>query len=291
VTQTLSDDGEHHSRRPHPRGSVRRASGFVLTSYPYIEPATPRPFPKSVWADTSQPVDFAPSIEACIPFPEPLDFGMSIAHFLGVSAIDLHMPTFEYLSGSTSDLAIIHELTARPVSSLIACEQMNLAGVREWTCRRKSDHWQAGHGTLAQAISLMSTILGFDSLWHTACWPATQCSCTLRTMSLGWPWQDCFGMHWVPPLTDHAPQRLPFLLFAKHRLDIVQPFVICRSAPFNGRGPPGLDLSNYRAGLKFRYCDTAHGGLRHKETAASDMSSVRVRSKFHWPREARSKRC
>src|SRR5580700_12157677 len=30
VTQNLSD-GEHHSCRPHPRGSVRRASGFVLT--------------------------------------------------------------------------------------------------------------------------------------------------------------------------------------------------------------------------------------------------------------------
>jgi hypothetical protein len=35
VTQTLSD-GEHHSCRSHPRGSVRRASGFVLTGKPYI---------------------------------------------------------------------------------------------------------------------------------------------------------------------------------------------------------------------------------------------------------------
>jgi len=30
VTHNLSDD-EHHDCRPHPRGSVRRASGFVLT--------------------------------------------------------------------------------------------------------------------------------------------------------------------------------------------------------------------------------------------------------------------
>src|SRR5271170_2415233 len=48
---------------------------------------------------------------------------------------------------SMSDLAIMHELTARRVISLMASEQMNLAGVREWTCRRKSDHWQAGHGS------------------------------------------------------------------------------------------------------------------------------------------------
>ena len=30
MTHNLSD-GEHHPCRPHPRGSVRRASGFVLT--------------------------------------------------------------------------------------------------------------------------------------------------------------------------------------------------------------------------------------------------------------------
>jgi hypothetical protein len=48
---------------------------------------------------------------------------------------------------SMSNSAIMHELTARPVSSLIASEQMSLAGVREWTCRRKSEHWQAGHGS------------------------------------------------------------------------------------------------------------------------------------------------
>jgi hypothetical protein len=36
VTQNLSD-GEHHSCRPHPRGSVRRASGFVLTGKPEVE--------------------------------------------------------------------------------------------------------------------------------------------------------------------------------------------------------------------------------------------------------------
>jgi hypothetical protein len=35
VTQNLSDC-EHHSCRPHPRGSVRRASGFVLTSKPEV---------------------------------------------------------------------------------------------------------------------------------------------------------------------------------------------------------------------------------------------------------------
>jgi hypothetical protein len=46
-----------------------------------------------------------------------------------------------------SVLAIMHELTARPVSSLIASEQMNLAGVREWTCKSRSGHWQAGHGS------------------------------------------------------------------------------------------------------------------------------------------------
>src|SRR5271170_6072282 len=48
---------------------------------------------------------------------------------------------------SMSGLAIMHELTVRPVSSLIVSEQMNLAGVREWTRRSKSDHWQAGHGS------------------------------------------------------------------------------------------------------------------------------------------------
>ena len=32
VTQNLSHPGHQH-RRPHPRGSVRRASGFVLTGY------------------------------------------------------------------------------------------------------------------------------------------------------------------------------------------------------------------------------------------------------------------
>jgi hypothetical protein len=35
VTQNLSD-GEHHSCRPHPRGSVRRARGFVLTGKPEV---------------------------------------------------------------------------------------------------------------------------------------------------------------------------------------------------------------------------------------------------------------
>jgi hypothetical protein len=38
VTQNLSD-GNHHSCRPHPRGSVRRASGFVLTGNPEVKKA------------------------------------------------------------------------------------------------------------------------------------------------------------------------------------------------------------------------------------------------------------
>src|SRR3989442_12521647 len=33
VTHNLSD-GERHDCRPHPRGSVRRTSGFVLTAHP-----------------------------------------------------------------------------------------------------------------------------------------------------------------------------------------------------------------------------------------------------------------
>jgi len=36
VTHNLSD-GEHHCCRPHSRGSVRRASGFVLTGNPSVE--------------------------------------------------------------------------------------------------------------------------------------------------------------------------------------------------------------------------------------------------------------
>jgi hypothetical protein len=52
----------------------------------------------------------------------------------------------EALHALVDESAIMRELTARPVGSLIASEQMNLAGVREWTCRRRSDHWQAGHG-------------------------------------------------------------------------------------------------------------------------------------------------
>ena len=42
---------------------------------------------------------------------------------------------------------------------------------------------------LAQAISLMSNILGFDALWRTACRRTTQCYRSLRTMSLG----GCYG--------------------------------------------------------------------------------------------------
>src|SRR5215470_7823457 len=39
VTQNLSD-AEHHSCRPYPRGSVRRASGFVLTGYTEVDEGT-----------------------------------------------------------------------------------------------------------------------------------------------------------------------------------------------------------------------------------------------------------
>src|SRR6266851_2920710 len=35
VTHNLSD-GKNHNCRPHPRGSVRRASGFVLTGNPEV---------------------------------------------------------------------------------------------------------------------------------------------------------------------------------------------------------------------------------------------------------------
>ncbi len=42
--------------------------------------------------------------------------------------------------------------------------------------------------------------------------------------------------HCVAPVTAHAPHRLPFLFFAEHRWDIVQPLPICRSSPFNGGG-------------------------------------------------------
>lgn len=38
---------------------------------------------------------------------------------------------------------------------------------------------------LAQAISLMSIILGFDFLWHTACCRTTHCSRTVGATSLG----------------------------------------------------------------------------------------------------------
>jgi hypothetical protein len=65
---------------------------------------------------------------------------------------------------------MMHELAARPVSSLIASEQMSLAGVREWTCRGKNEHWQPDMETLAEAISLMSNILGFDAIWRITCW-------------------------------------------------------------------------------------------------------------------------
>jgi hypothetical protein len=45
-------------------------------------------------------------------------------------------------------------------------------------------------------------------------------------------------------MTAHAPQRLPFLFFAKHRLDIVQVLAICRFSPFNGRVAPFLLRAN-----------------------------------------------
>src|ERR1019366_5694026 len=41
VTHNLSD-GEHYDCRPHPRGSVRRASGFVLTGHSEVIVVTRR---------------------------------------------------------------------------------------------------------------------------------------------------------------------------------------------------------------------------------------------------------
>ena len=37
MTLNLSE-AKNHGCRPHPRGSVRRASGFVLTGYPEVMP-------------------------------------------------------------------------------------------------------------------------------------------------------------------------------------------------------------------------------------------------------------
>src|SRR5208282_50039 len=42
--------------------------------------------------------------------------------------------------------------------------------------------------------------------------------------------------HCVAPVTAHAPQRLPFLFVAEHRLDIVRVLAICRSSLFNDGG-------------------------------------------------------
>src|SRR5712692_5410763 len=42
VTHNLSDD-KHHDCRPHARGSVRRASGFVLTGNPEVIDGSPAP--------------------------------------------------------------------------------------------------------------------------------------------------------------------------------------------------------------------------------------------------------
>ncbi len=55
---------------------------------------------------------------------------------------------------------------------------------------------------LAQPISLMTNILGFDFLWHTACERTAQSYRTLRTPKNNVPgrrlWLDCFGIHALP---------------------------------------------------------------------------------------------
>src|ERR1700728_143439 len=42
MTLNLSE-AKNHGCRPHPRGSVRRASGFVLTGYPVVRVEKPTP--------------------------------------------------------------------------------------------------------------------------------------------------------------------------------------------------------------------------------------------------------
>ena len=49
VTHNLSE-GKTHEPRPYPRGSVRRASGFVLTGYPEIVYELPTTRPESICA-------------------------------------------------------------------------------------------------------------------------------------------------------------------------------------------------------------------------------------------------
>ncbi|HEY1498396.1 MAG TPA: hypothetical protein VGF88_02345 [Acidobacteriaceae bacterium] len=47
---------------------------------------------------------------------------------------------------SLGALAMMDKWTARAVSGLPGSERRNVAGVRVWTCGRKSDHRQAGRG-------------------------------------------------------------------------------------------------------------------------------------------------
>ena len=56
-----------------------------------------------------------------------------------------------------------------------------------------------GMEALAQAISLMSNILGFDTLWHAACLRITQVLSFPKNDVPGRRlWQDCFGIHALP---------------------------------------------------------------------------------------------
>jgi hypothetical protein len=76
-------------------------------------------------------------------------------------------------------------------------------------------------------------------------------------------------------MTAHAPQRLPFLFFAKHRLDIVQVLAICRFSPFNGRVAPSLLRANaFRSDFDL----DPHFGLRATVAPARLMSNERPTS-------------
>ena len=88
----------------------------------------------------------------------------------------------------------MHDLTAASGSSLIASDQMNLAVFENGQARSRVVNGEPDMEALAQAISLMSSILGFYFLWHTACWGTGQCSRSLTTMFLEATWQDCFAI-------------------------------------------------------------------------------------------------
>ena len=100
---------------------------------------------------------------------------------------------------SISALVIMHELTARPVSSLAASGQMNLSGVREWTCRERSDHWQAGLGSSRTSYITDERYL---RLWrglahcmlaYQAVLPFPKNNVPERQL-----WPDCFWIHALP---------------------------------------------------------------------------------------------